>query len=393
MKAAKVERFKGIPVAPIGIIAPPGGKKLAELINKHLVIRRRRLKRMKEYVNYPGFSRNSFLIPCDCPRFANGEGKAVLHESTRRYDIFIITDIGNYGCTYLMRGIQSPMSPDDHFQDIKRIVAAIGGRARRINVIMPMLYESRQHKRYGRESLDCAVALRELEYLGVENIVTFDAHNSHVMNAIPLRGFENLHASYQIIKTLLKKEKTLTVNKSSMLVVSPDEGAVDRCLYYANSLGLELGMFYKRRDTTKVVDGKNPIIAHEFLGADVEGKDILIVDDLLASGQSILKVAKELKRRGANRIYVAVTFALLDDNGVKNYTAAYKKGIITRLYSTNLTYINENLRSASWFVEVDVSEFIAYFIDCVNRNESISALLDTSSKIAKLLKKRRKNKN
>ncbi len=384
---SKHNKFKGIPVAPIALVAPPGGEKLAKLINKHLVTRRRRLKRVPQYASYPGFSRDSFIIPCSCPRFANGEGKATLHESIRRYDVFIITDIGNHGCTFKMHGFNCPMSPDDHFQDIKRIVAAIGGRARRINVIMPMLYQSRQHKRQGRESLDCAVALRELEYLGLENLVTFDAHNSHVQNAIPLRGFENLHASYQIIKALLKTEKGLVVDKAHMIIVSPDEGAVDRCLYYANSLSLDMGMFYKRRDTTRIVNGKNPIIKHEFLGADVKGKDILIIDDLLASGQSILKVASELKRRNANQIYVAATFALLDDEGIKKYNIAHKKGIITRLYSTNLTYSDKKLKKAPWFVEVDVSEFIAYFIDCLNRNESISALLDTSSKIAKFLKK------
>lgn len=384
----KNNEFKCIPLSPIGIIAPPGGKTLARSIDKHLVRRRQVLKKNRQYAAYPGFARNSFLVPCECPRFANGEGKAVLHESTRPYDIYIITDIGNYGCTYTMRSITCPMSPDDHFQDIKRIVAAIGGRARRTNIIMPMLYESRQHKRYGRESLDCAVALRELEYLGVENIVTFDAHNSHVMNAIPLRGFENLHASYQILKALLSTEKELIVNKSRMLVVSPDIGAVDRCLYYANSLGVELGMFYKRRDTSRIVDGKNPIIAHEFLGADLRRKDILIVDDLLASGHSILKVARELKQKRANRIYVAVTFALLDKDGIKRYSDAHKQGLITRLYSTNLSYIDPDLKTAPWFVEVDVSEFIAYFIDCLNRNESISKLLDTSSKIARLLKKK-----
>lgn len=383
-----MNEFKCIPLAPIGIIAPPGGMNLAASIDRHLVRRRKVLKKNRQYAAYPGFARNSFLVPSECPRFANGEGKAVLHESTRPYDIYIITDIGNCGCTYTMRGVKTPMSPDDHFQDIKRIVAAIGGRARRTNIIMPMLYESRQHKRYGRESLDCAVALRELEYLGVENIVTFDAHNSHVMNAIPLRGFENLHASYQIIRTLLETEKNLRIDSDHMMVVSPDEGAVDRCLYYANSLGLELGMFYKRRDTTRVVKGKNPIIAHEFLGTGVKGKDVLIIDDLLASGQSILKVAQELKRRHANRIFVGVTFSLLDKKGIRRYTQAYEKGIINRLYSTNLSFTEPELKNAQWFVEVDVSEFVAYFIDCLNRNESISTLLDTSSKIAQFLKRR-----
>lgn len=384
----KNKKLKDIPLAPIGIIAAPGGKNLARLINKHLVHRRQVLAHKCDCTAYPEFIRETYIVPCDCPRFANGEGKAILHETVRKYDLYIITDIGNCGVTFKMRGRICPMTPDDHFQDIKHIVSAIGGRARRINIIMPLLYESRQHKRYGRESLDCAVALRELEYLSVETVVTFDAHNSHVMNAIPLRGFENLHASYQIIRALLQTEKNLKIDSDHMLVVSPDEGAVDRCLYYANSLGIDLGMFYKRRDTTRIVKGKNPIIAHEFLGADVEGKDILIIDDLLASGQSILKVAKELKKRKANRIFVCVTFALLDKKGVRLYTEAYRKKIINRLYSTNLTFAEPELKRARWFVEVDVSEFIAYFIDCLNRNESISTLLDTSSKIAEFLKKR-----
>jgi ribose-phosphate pyrophosphokinase len=382
-------KHSGIPVAPIGIIAPPGGEDLAQLIDRHLVERRKSLAKTKQCDTHThlGFLRDSFLIGCECPRFANGEAKAVVHESIRRYDVFIVTDIGNYGCSFNMQGTECPMSPDDHFQDIKRVVAAIGGAARRITVIMPMLYSSRQHTKKGRESLDCAIALQELENLGVEEIVTFDAHNSHVQNAIPIVGFENLHASYQIIKKLLQTEKDLTVDKSHMIVVSPDEGAVDRCLYYANSLRLELGMFYKRRDTTKVVDGKNPIISHEFLGADVKGKDILIIDDMLASGQSMLKVAKELKERKANRIYVAITFALLNEKGIKNFDDAHKKGIITRVYSTNLTYRNERLKKVPWFVEVDISEFVAYFIDCLNRNESISELLDTSAKIAEFLKR------
>jgi ribose-phosphate pyrophosphokinase len=388
MRRARTRNTKGNPVAPIGLIAPPGGVQLAQLVDSHLAKRRRTLKRYQENKLYPHFSRNNYIIPCSCPRFANGEGKAVLHESVRLYDVYILTDIGNYSCQFTMHGKPCPMSPDDHFQDIKRVVGAIGGRARRINVIMPMLYQSRQHKRTGRESLDCAVALKELEFLGVHNIITFDAHNSHVQNAIPLSGFENLHASYQIVKALLKTEKALRVHKSKLLVVSPDEGAVDRCLYYANSLGVELGMFYKRRDTTRVVNGKNPIVKHEFMGADVAGKDVLIVDDLLASGQSILKVATELKHRRARNVYVAVTFALLDDNGIAKYDKAYKEGIISRLYSTNLSYINTSLAQRKWFVTVDVAEFVAYFIDCLNRNESVSALLDTSRKIARFLKRR-----
>lgn len=365
------------PLMPIALIAPPGGKELARLVDRELVKRR-----------YPRQKNNTFIKPCECPRFANGEAKAVLYESIRGYDVYIIADIGNYGCRFTIQGIESPMSPDDHFQDIKRVVAAIGGRANRINVIMPLLYQSRQHKRTARESLDCALALQELQNLGVKNLITFDAHNSHVQNAVPLMGFENLHASYQIIRLLLKNEKDLIVDKDKLIVVSPDEGAVDRCLYYANSLGVELGLFYKRRDTTRIVDGKNPIIKHEFLGASLTNKDVLIIDDMLASGQSMLLSAKELKKSGARNIYVIVTFALLTDNGVKLFDRAYKEKLIKSVYATNLTYRNQRLKKTPWFKEVDVSEFIAYFIDQFNREESISALLDTSKKISKLLKRR-----
>lgn len=362
---------------PIALIAPPGGKELCHLVDRELVKRR-----------FPKQKSKSFIKPCECPRFANGEAKAVLYESIRGDDVYIIADIGNYGCRFNIQGIESPMSPDDHFQDIKRVVAAIGGRANRINVIMPLLYQSRQHKRTARESLDCALALQELQNLGVKNLITFDAHNSHVQNAVPLMGFENLHASYQIIRLLLENEKNLIVDKDRLIVVSPDEGAVDRCLYYANSLGVELGLFYKRRDTTRIVDGKNPIIKHEFLGASIVNKDVLIIDDMLASGQSMLLSARELKKSGARHIYVIVTFALLTDNGVKLFNKAYKEQLIKRVYATNLTYRNQNLKNAPWFKEVDVSGFIAYFIDQFNREESISALLNTSNKISKFLKRR-----
>lgn len=376
------------PFAPVAIIAPPGGRDLARLVDQHLVRRRRQLRNVYPYRRFNGFSRASFIIPSACPRFADGDAKAVIQESVRPYDIYLITDIGNYGCTYLLHGRECPMGPDEHFQDLKRVIAAMQGNPRRINVIMPKLYQGRQHKRQGRESLDCAVALQEIARLGVANIITFDAHNSHVQNAIPLCGFENLHASYQIIRTLLEKEQDLVVDRKRMMIISPDEGAVDRCLYYANSLRLDLGMFYKRRDTTRVVNGKNPILSHEFLGGDIKGKDVLIVDDQLASGQSMLNAARELKKRHARRIFVAVTYALLDDRGINNFQSAYKSGVISRVYSTNLSYRHPDLTTREWFVTVDVSEFIAYFVDCLNRNESVSALLDTSAKIAKYLRHR-----
>lgn len=374
------------PVAPIGIIAPPGGKELATLINSHLIQRRRDLiEQVSEYASYPGFSRSDFVLDSSCPRFASGEGKAILHESIRGYDIFIISDVGNYSCAFKIYGIECPMSPDDHFQDIKRIVSTVGHRARRITVIMPYLYEGRQHQRKLRESLDCALALRELENLGVSNVVTFDAHDTRVQNAIPLMSFDNLHTTYQIIRALLSNEPELVADREHMIVVSPDEGAVERCLYYANSLGLDMTLFYKRRDTSRIVNGKNPILDHELLGgSEVEGKDVLIVDDMLASGDSILKVARKLKARNCGRIFVAVAFALFSE-GLEKYHQAHAEELIHRVYATNLTYRNPELLNAPWFVEVDLSKFLAYFIDCLNRNESISALLDNTVKITEIL--------
>ncbi len=281
------------PVAPIGLIAPPGGKTMTAQINTHLVTQRRyMLEHMPRYAGYPGFSRATYEIDCACPRFATGEGKAILHESTRGYDLFLLADVGNYGSTCTIYGQKCPMSPDEHFQDIKRLLAAIGDLSRRVTVIMPYLYEGRQQHRKVRESLDCALALRELENLGVSNVVSFDAHDTRVQNAIPLTAFENLHTTYQIIREILHTEKNLIVDREHMVVVSPDSGAVERCLYYANSLDLDLSLFYKRRDTTRVVNGKNPIVAHELLGgSDIAGKDILIVDDIMASGESMLQVA------------------------------------------------------------------------------------------------------
>jgi ribose-phosphate pyrophosphokinase len=382
------------PIAPIGLVAPPGGKALSKLINQHLVKYRMELiQEFPGYTSYSGFSRPNFEIECSCPRFASGEGKAILHESIRDYDVFIISDIENYGCKFKIYGIESPMSPDDHFQDIKRIISVIGDRAHRITVIMPYLYEGRQHQRKLRESLDCALALRELENLGVNNIVTFDAHDTRVQNAIPLIDFENLHATYQIIKALLQTEQDLIVDREHLMVVSPDEGAVERCLYYASNLGVDMSLFYKRRDTTRVVDGKNPIIDYILLeSGEIKGKDILLVDDMLASGDSILLVANKLRQRQCGHIFVVVAFALFTE-GLEKYHQAYQDGIISRVYATNLTYRTPELLNSPWFVDVDVSEFVAYFIDCLNRSESISALLDNSAKIAKLLKARKKNRN
>jgi ribose-phosphate pyrophosphokinase len=376
-----------MPFAPLGIIALEGSRELATLIDRQLTGQRGEFLTKHQKIGLPdGFIRESFLVNFDCLRFMNGEGKAVIHETVRGHDIYILADVGNYSCKFKMFGIDCPMSPDDHFQDIKRVIAAIGGRARRITVIMPMLYSGRQHKRQSRESLDCAVALQELERLGVDNIFTFDAHDPRVQNAIPLTGFNNLYPTYQIIKAILKNEKDLVINKSKMVVVSPDEGAIGRSIYYASILGLNVNLFYKQRDYSTVVNGKNPIVQHEFLGDDIAGMDVLIIDDLIASGESILDIARELKRRKANRIYIAVSFALFTE-GLDKYNRAFEEGIITRVYDTNLTYRTPELMKAPWFVNVDMSEFIAYLIDMLNYDQSISPLFDPSRKIGELLKK------
>lgn len=377
-----------IPVGPLGIIALESSKELGNLVNQHLIEYRKSIPESRfENLLYPGYKRDSYIISTSCPRFSSGEGKAVINETIRGYDLYILCDVGNYSCKYKMFGMENAMSPDDHFQDIKRVISAIGGKARRVNVIMPLLYQGRQHKRVTRESLDCAVALQELERLGVENILTFDAHDPRVQNAIPIKGFENIQPAYQIIKALLNSEKDLEISKNKMMVVSPDEGGINRNIYYANILGLDLGLFYKRRDLSRVVNGKNPIIAHEFLGDSVEGKDILIVDDIISSGDSMLDIAMELKRRKARRIYMAVTFGLFTE-GIEKFDEFYRKGIITKVFSTNLTYRSEALRKAPWYVEADVSKFIALLIDTLNHDQSLSSLLNPSVKIRNLLERR-----
>jgi ribose-phosphate pyrophosphokinase len=375
------------PIAPLGIISLAGSQKLAELIDQHLVVQRKALLlKHPEFAAIPGISCDSFIIPSECFRFFNGEGKAVIRESVRGDDIYIIADVGNYNCKYKMFGMDCPMSPDDHFQDLKRIIAAINGRARRIAVIMPWLYEGRQHRRQSRESLDCAVGLQELERLGVTQIYTFDAHDPRVQNAIPLTGFNNLYPTYQIIRALVENEPDLEIDRSRMLVVSPDEGGMGRSIYYASNLGLDVSMFYKRRDYTRVVKGKNPIIQHEYLGENVEGRDVLIVDDILASGESVLDLVKELKRRKARRVYIAVTFALFTE-GIQSFQESYEAGLVNRLFATNLTYQSPEMLATPWFVSVDVSEFIAYLIDLLNHDHSITALFDSTQKIGELLKK------
>lgn len=374
-----------IPYGPLGVISLKGSKELTYVVDRYLTEWRGQCDgNSSSAIHFPGYQRDSYLIPADCVRFSSGEGKAVLLDSVRGYDIYILADIGNYNCKFRMYGMDVPMSPDDHFQDIKRVISAIAGKAKRITLIMPLLYEGRQHKRVARESLDCAIALQELESLGVDNIITFDAHDPRVQNAIPLKGFENIHPTYQIIKALLHNEKDIIVDRSHMMVVSPDEGGIGRNLYYSSMLGLDLGLFYKRRDYSRVVNGRNPIVSQEFLGDSIEGKDVLIIDDLLSSGESLINVSQELKQRGANRIFMAVTFALFTD-GLEKFHKLYEEGGFTRLYATNLTYRKEELLQAPWFAEADMSKFLALLINTLNHDQSISSLLDPSEKIHTLL--------
>ena len=380
-----------IPAGPLGIISLDGSRELAGLLDEKILERRQEhLTENPDLITLKGFMRASYLLSATISRFASGEGKVVLNETIRGHDIYILADIGNYSCTYNMYGTPQRMSPDDHYQDIKRVIGAIGGKARRINVIMPLLYEGRQHKRYARESLDCAMALQELLHLGVSNIITFDAHDPRVQNAIPLEGFESLQAHYQLLKALLRTEKDLIIDRDHMAVVSPDEGGMERNIYFAGILGLDLGMFYKRRDYTRVVDGRNPIVRHEYLGDEIAGKDILIADDIISSGESVLEIAMELKERKARRIFVMVTFAQLTQ-GIGAFDRAYRDGIITRLVATNLTYRPPELLAAPWYLDADLSKFLSFLVDTLNHDGSISPLINPSDKIKTLLSIYRSN--
>lgn len=329
-------------------------------------------------------NKDSHLISIDEIRFSNGEGKVVLNESIRGKDVFILCDVGNYGCTYKMFDYENRMSPDDHLQDIKRTLSAIAGKARRITLILPLLYASRQHRRKGRESLDSALALQEFECLGVKDIITFDAHDPTIQNAIPLISFDNLHPSYKIIKALITQEPHLNIDRDNMVVISPDTGAMDRALYYASNLNVDTGLFYKRRDHSTVVDGKNPIVQHDYLGKDVKGHNVLIVDDMISSGQSVFDICLELKERGAAKIFVAVTFALFT-TGCDKFKEFYDKGLLNRVYATNLTYVPEHIMEAEWFRSVDMSGFTANVIDTLNHDQSIAPLMDSTQLIQKLL--------
>ena len=332
----------------------------------------------------------SYIVEAACPRFGSGEAKGVIKHTLRGNDVYIICDVFNHSVTFEMYGHQTRMSPDDHFQDLKRVIGAIGGKARRVSVIMPMLYEGRQHKRSGRESLDCAMALQEIINMGVSNIITFDAHDPRVQNAIPLSGFEDVRTSYQMIKALIREYPDIDINPAKTMIISPDEGGMGKCMYFSSVMGIDLGMFYKRRDYSKIVNGKNPIVAHEYLGRSVHGKDVIIVDDMISSGDSIIDVAKQLKKKGAKRIFAFATFGLFC-NGLKKLDNAYHDGILSRVFTTNLVYRTPELLQREWYAEVNMCKYVAYLIDTLNHDDTISHLLDHSERIHKILDKH-KNK-
>lgn len=376
-----------IPVGTLGIIALESSKSLGQKVNDYIVDwRKARENEHTSTIAFAGYQRDSYLIDAYCPRFGTGEAKGVIRESVRGSDLYLLLDICNYSLTYSVCGHTNHMSPDDHYQDLKRIIAAVGGKARRITVIMPFLYESRQHKRSSRESLDCALALQELTNMGVESIITFDAHDPRVQNAIPLKSFETVQPTYQFIKALINQVPDLKLDAEHMMVISPDEGGMNRSIYFANVLGVDLGMFYKRRDYTTVVNGRNPIVAHEFLGTDIEGKDMLIIDDMISSGESMIDVAKELKRRKAGRIFVASTFGLFT-NGLAKFDEAYEQGLIYRVLTTNLVYQPEELLAKPYYINVDMSKYIALLIDTLNHDSSISKLLNPTERIQNILTK------
>lgn len=374
VKASEVLFNSEKSVAPLGIIALEGAAELGGKIDKYLV----------DWAKKGGYDFDTFLIKNQCPRFASGDGKGIIESTVRGKDIFIVVDVGNYSCTYKMFGKENSMSPDDHYQDLKRIIQAVSGKAYRINVIMPILYGGRQHRRSYRESLDCACALQELHSMGVSNIVTFDAHDPRVHNAIPLMGFDNVIPSYQVLKSLFKNVDDLVINKDEFMVVSPDEGALNRNMYYASVLGVDMGMFYKRRDYSRMVDGRNPIVAHEYLGNNVEGKDIFVADDIISSGESVLDIAYALKAKKARRFFAYCTYGLFT-NGLEKFDKAYEEGYISGVFGTNLTYRSPELLKRSWFHEVDVSKYISYFIASINHDVSISTVIDPHAKIRALL--------
>lgn len=379
--------FENIPVGPLGFIPVNGCQELGKKVDNYLVKwRKEAAENDSAVILLDDYVKDSYIVDAKVPRFGSGEAKGIINESVRGKDIYIMVDVCNYNITYSLSGHVNRMSPDDHYQNLKRVIAAIGGKARRINVIMPFLYESRQHKRSSRESLDCALALQELVRMGVDNIITFDAHDPRVQNAIPLHGFETVRPTYQFIKGLLRKHSDLKIDSDHLMAISPDEGATERAVYMANVLGIDMGMFYKRRDYSRIVDGRNPIVAHEFLGSSVEGKDVIIIDDMISSGDSMLDVAKQLKERKANRIFCASTFGLFT-NGLEKFDKAYEEGILHGVLTTNLIYQTPELLQREWYINCDLSKYIALIIDTLNHDGSISEILNPSARIQNIVKK------
>lgn len=361
-------------VADLGLIAAPGAEELTQKIDYHLV----------RWAQEAGMANETFVVESECPRFSSGDGKGLIKQSVRGDDLYIVVDVGNYNCTYKMFGRENCMSPDDHFQNVKRLIQAASGKAHRVNLIMPILYGARQHRRNYRESLDGAFALQELRAMGVSNIVTFDAHDPRLQNAVPLLGMDNVMPTYQVMKTLIRSIPDLKLDRDHFMVISPDEGAMSRNMYYASVLGVNLGMFYKRRDYSRVVNGRNPIVAHEYLGESVEGKDLFVADDIISSGESMLDIAVALKKQGANRIFANATYAIFT-NGLEAFDRAYENGTIAGVFGTNLTYRTPELLSREWFHEVDVSKYIAYFVAALNHDMSVSSIIDPHTKIQTLL--------
>ena len=380
------ELENAMPVAPLKIVALPSCAKLGRRINDYMVEFRKSINndKVKNDPAFHGYIESNYLVDVDIPRFGSGEAKAVFHESIRGKDLFLLVDVCNHSITYEMNGYTNHMSPDDHYQDLKRVIAACNGKAHRINVIMPFLYEGRQHRRTGRESLDCAYALEELRDMGVNNFITFDAHDPRVQNATPLNGFDNFTPPYQFIKALLNSEDDMQVDKDNLIVISPDEGALDRAIYFASVLGVDTGMFYKRRDYSTIVNGKNPIVAHEFLGDNIEGKDIIIIDDMISSGGSMLDTAKQLKKMKARRVFICCTFGLFTD-GLKAFDEAHEKGYFDKVVTTNLTYLPPEIYSRPYFIEADMSKFISSVIDFMNHDVSLSNVMATTDKIQSIL--------
>mgnify|MGYP001851643886 FL=1 len=376
---------KILPVAPLKIAAMESCREMGQRVNDYIVsFRENTINEVTESPLYVNYKSNNYLVDCSCPRFGSGEAKGLLKETIRGTDLFIMTDVCNYSLTYKVNGHLNHMSPDDHYQDLKRIISAATGKAHRINVIMPFLYESRQHKRTKRESLDCALALEELNAMGVTNIITFDAHDPRVQNAIPLSGFDSFNPPYQFMKALFHAVPDIVPDKDHLMIISPDEGAMHRAVYLSNVLGVDMGMFYKRRDYSKIVNGRNPLVAHEFLGDDVSGKDVIIMDDMISSGESMLDVARQLKDRRAARVFVCTTFGLFTD-GFEKFDEYYEKGYINKVITTNLTYLPPELYQKPYFIEADMSKFLALIIDSLNHDVTIGAVLNPTDKIHALL--------